>query len=220
MRPGAVAPFDTTLRGDLLPEGRRLAHALGAQLHAQQRLEGAFRRAAHRALAPHHLTKLLDMRNVRHAGAPRHAIHPALDKRHQRLQRDQRLTLLGRIGDAHLGQVHRAGDRLRIHRARIAKLLLHRVEIDGDATRVFADQRLEPRHQPRHSCEQTGVRDFAQRQERRHLRDGDVERRRVFLDVLHDQSARGVLEQRDALVEAAVDLVRQVSRGVPQLHGE
>ena len=68
--------------------------------------------------------------------------------------------------------------------------------------------------------EQPGMRKLLQRKIAHHFVHIDVQRLRVFGHVLHDQSAGGILQQRDALIEAAAHLMGQVAGGTPQLHGE
>ena len=220
MRPFRVARLGTFLRADAFPQRGRLTHALGAQLHAHQAFERAFRRASDGAFAAQHLTKLFDMRNMRHARTPHDGIHPALHQGKQILQRLHGLLLLRSVRERHLGDVHRAGHGIRIDGLRLTDLLLHGIHVDGDATRVFAQQRLEAGHQPRHGGEQPGMRKLLQRKIAHHFVHVDVQRLRVFGHVLHDQSAGGILQQRDALIEAAAHLMGQVAGGTPQLHGE
>ena len=146
MRPFRVARLGAFLRADAFPQRGRLTHALGAQLHAHQAFERAFRRASDGAFAAQHLTKLFDMRNMRHARTPHDGIHPALHQGKQILQRLHGLLLLRSVRERHLGDVHRAGHGIRIDGLRLTDLLLHGIHVDGDATRVFAQQRLEAGH--------------------------------------------------------------------------
>ena len=64
------------------------------------------------------------------------------------------------------------------------------------------------------------MRKLLQRKIAHHFVHVDIQRLRVFGHVLHDQSAGGILQQRDALIEAAAHLMGQVAGGTPQLHGE
>ena len=85
-----------------------------------------------------------------HAGAPHYGVYPAFDQGEQILQRFHGLLLFRRVGERHLGDVHRVGHGIRVDGLRIADLLLHGVQIDAGATGIFAQQRLEAWHQPRH----------------------------------------------------------------------
>ena len=164
MAPHGVARLKALLVGDPLPLRRGLAHALGAQLQAKQVLERQLGGAAYRTLAAHHFTQLVEMRQMRHAGAPHRAVDPAFDKREQGLDRPQRLTLLRGVGDADVRQIDRSRKRFGIERRSVAQLLLHRVEVDRDAARVLADERGESRHEPRHRRVEARVRLFSQRE--------------------------------------------------------
>ena len=220
VRPLRVTAFHPEIRVDSRPQIRRFPDALGTQLQSQQRFESPLRRPPDRALATHHFTQLIQMRQVRHAGLPRDAIGPALHERQQLLEAYQRLTLLRCIGDGHVGEVHRAGEGIRVHDFRIAQLLLHRVQINACSACVLADKRLESRHKPRNRSEQPGMRFFLQREEGEHFALVDIKRTRVFNGVLRDQPARRIIEQRHALVETAADFMRQIAGGMAQLHGE
>ena len=68
---------------------------------------------------------------------------PSLHQGKQILQRLHGLLLLRSVRERHLGDVHRAGHGIRIDGLRLTDLLLHGIHVDGDATRVFAQQRLE-----------------------------------------------------------------------------
>ena len=160
------------------------------------------------------------MRDMGHARLPGHAIDPSLDQGQQVLQAGQRLLLLGGVGDAHLGQIHRPGQGIRIHRSGVAQLFLHGVQVDGDTARILADQGLEPRHQPRHGREEPGMGQLLQGDERHDLGDRDIQRIRIRHDVLHDKRACGILQQGQPLIEAAAHLVRHGAGGLPQLHGK
>ncbi len=220
MRPLGVASLHSFGRCNALPHAGGFALALGVQMQSQQRFEGAFGGASYGAFASQHFPQLLDMRDMRHAGAPHYAIHPACNGGEQRFQAVQRLALLRRVGHAHIGEVDRVGNRFWTHVARLAEMILHGVHVNGNATGVFADQRLETRHQPWDGGEQPRMGRFLQCQERHDLIAGQIERIRVCVDVLRNKPPRGRREQCDALVEAPSHLFGEVAGRLAKLHGE
>ena len=189
-------------------------------MQADQAFEGAFRRTSDGALAAEHLTKLFDMRNMSHAGAPHYGVYPALDQGEQILQRFHGLLLFRRIGECHLGDVHRVCHGIRVDGLRIADLLLHGVQIDAGATGILAQQRLEAWHQPRYGSIQARMGELLQCKIAHRLSHVDLQGFGVFDDVLYNQAASRILQQRNTLVETAAHFMRQIAGGASQLHGE
>ncbi len=218
--PVCVALLDAVLDADSFPERGRLADPLGAQLQTDERFEGAFRRSADGAFAAQHFAQLFDVVQMRHARACRDRVDPAFDEGEHGLQPAQGFSLFGAVRHANLGQVHGGGDGFGIHGSRAAQLLLHRVQIDVDAAGVLADQRFEARHEPRDRREEPRVRELLQGEEGEDLALVDAQRSGVCGRILRDDGAGRVLEQGDALIEAAPHAVREVARGVAKLHRE
>ena len=77
---------------------------------------------------------------MRHAGAPQHTVDPSLHEREQRLKRAHRVFLLGSVfTHAHIREIERTRQRIGVEPLDVAQLVLHRIQIDGDAAGVFAD---------------------------------------------------------------------------------
>ena len=157
MGPFGVALFETKPCGVTLPKLSRLAQALGVESETKQGFKGLLGGAAHGPLPPGHLAKLFQMRNMRHAGVPDHAVHPTIGLSQKNLQTAQGLFLLGGVLDADIAQVDGASDGLGIDLGGLAELLFHGVQIDGDSACVLAYQGLEAWHQPGDGCEEAGM---------------------------------------------------------------
>ena len=160
------------------------------------------------------------MRNMSHAGAPHYGVYPTLYQGEQILQRFHGLLLFRRVRERHLGDVHRVGHGIRVDGLRIADLLLHGVQIDAGATGILAQQRLEAWHQPRHGSVQARMGELLQCKIAHYFVHVDFQGFRIFDDILHDQASSRILQQRNALVETAAHLMRQIAGGTSQLHGE
>ena len=205
---------------ELFPHMRSLPHCARMHVQSQQRFQRLLRRSAFHALAAAHLEQLIEMRQVRHAGAPYDAIHPAFHQRQQVLDGAEHLLLLRCLVSADTTEIDRAGQRLGIHGIRVAQLGLHQVGVDGNGTGVFVDERFETRRQPCDRVEKPRMGYFDEREELHDLTVVQFEFRRIILRILHDERTRRVGSHGQALVERPMHFRRHVAGDGPQLQRE